>query len=60
MKQMNCSMGFVMNLEEIMNYLSKDNSYMAQIGKVTIRYEGEIEDTANGKRQLFSIVRKVD
>lgn len=59
-KELHASMGFIMDLENVLNYLSENDSYMAQIGKTSIRYIGEIEDTASGKRQIFEIERKVD
>ena len=34
--------------------------YFAQIGQTKIRYIGEKEDTASGKRQVFEIERQVD
>lgn len=52
--------GFVLDLENILNSLVENENFMAQIGKTTIRYIGETEDTANGKRQVFEIERKID
>ena len=59
-KELHASMGFIMDLENVLNYLSENDTYMAQIGKTSIRYIGEIEDIASGKRQVFEIERKVD
>lgn len=54
------SIGFIMDLEKILNYLSENKIYVAKIGKTSISYVGELEDTADGKRQVFEIERKVD
>ena len=59
-KQVNTSLGFSIDLERTLNYLAEHNMYFAQIGKTKIRYIGEKEDTANGKRQVFEIERQVD
>lgn len=59
-KQRQVSVGFIMDLEYILNYLSENDIYMAQIGKTNIRYIGETENTASGKRQVFEIERKVE
>lgn len=59
-KLVNTSLGFSIDLERTLNYLAEHNAYFAQIGKTKIRYIGEKEDTANGKRQVFEIERQVD
>ena len=59
-KQINTSLGFSIGLERILNHLVKDETYMAMISNIKIRYIGEKEDTANGKRQVFEIERQVD
>lgn len=50
---------FVFGLENILNELVKNNSYQAQIGNTIITYNGILEDTLNGKREVFYITRKV-
>ena len=59
-KQVNTSLGFSIDLERTLNYLAEHNAYFAQIGQTKIRYIGEKEDTASGKRQVFEIERQVD
>lgn len=54
------SIGFITDLEKILNYLSENKIYVAKIGKTSISYVGELEDTVDGKRQVFEIERKVD
>lgn len=54
------SLAFYMDLERILTYLSENNQYSAQISNTTIRYIGTKESTAEGKRQVFEIVRKVE
>lgn len=58
-KTMNTSLGFILGLEQTLDYLAKNNEYMAQIGEIDIRYIGTKEDTFNGKRELFEIQRRV-
>lgn len=58
-KSVATSLGFVMDLEKILNYLVEHNEYMAQIGSTTIRYLGKKTDTENSARQVFEIERKV-
>ena len=59
-KQINTSLGFSIDLERILNHLVEHETYMAMISNIRIRYIGEKEDTANGKRQVFEIERKVE
>lgn len=59
-KQINTSLGFSIDLERILNHLVEHETYMAMISNIRIRYIGEKEDTANGKRQVFEIERQVD
>ena len=58
-KQMNTSLGFVMGLEQILNYLVEHTEEMAQIGNTNIRYLGEKEDDLNTKKEVFEIQRIV-
>ncbi len=55
----NVSVGFVLDLERILNYLSETCLYSAKINNIHIRYRGEVEDTVGEKRQVFEIERKV-
>lgn len=59
-KQIDTSLGFIMGLEQILNYLVEHNQYMAQIGNINIKYLGKKEDSFNGKREVFEIQRKVE
>ena len=56
-KQMNISVSFSLDLEKILNHLVENETYIAQLGNLTIRYIGVKEDTANGKREIFEIER---
>lgn len=58
-KNMNISPAFVLGLQKILDYLIVNEGYMAQLGAITIRNEGVIEDTLCGKREVFTIIRKV-
>lgn len=59
-KQIDTLLGFIMGLEQILNYLVEHNQYMAQIGNINIKYLGKKEDSFNGKREVFEIQRKVE
>lgn len=50
---------FVYGLEGILDELVEKEGYMAQIGNTSIIYDGIVEDTFNGKREIFIITRKV-
>lgn len=56
-KQMNISVSFSLDLEKILNHLVENDTYMAQLGDITIKYIGAKEDTSNGKREVFEIER---
>ena len=56
-KQMNISVSFSLDLTKILNHLVENDTYMAQLGNITIKYIGTTEDTANGKREVFEIER---
>lgn len=56
-KQMNISVSFSLDLEKILNHLVENDTYMAQLGNITIKYIGTTEDTARGKREVFEIER---
>ena len=46
-----------MEIEKLLNYLAENEDYMAQIGKLKIKYMGVTEDTLNGTREMFYIER---
>ena len=49
----------VMEVEKLLNWLTEHGEYMAQIGDLKMKYKGIVEDTINGKRQVFYLERKV-
>ncbi len=59
-KYMNTSPQMVFELEKILDYLVENNTYNAKIGNIEITYKGTINDTSQGKRQLFEIQRKME
>ena len=58
-KSMNTSLGFVMGLEQTLNYLAEHTEEMAQIGNINIKYLGKKEDSLNGGKEVFEIQRIV-
>lgn len=50
----------IMETEKLMDWLVKNAEYMAQIGNLKMQYKGLVEDTINGKRQIFYIERKIN
>jgi len=56
-KTMQTSLGFSLDLTKILNELIENETYMAHLGDITIRYIGAKEDTARGKREIFEIER---
>lgn len=56
-KQMNILVSFSLDLTKILNHLVENETYMAQLGNITIKYIGTTEDTTRGKRQIFEIER---
>ena len=50
---------FVYGLERILDELVEKEGYIAQIGNTSVIYDGIVEDTLNGKREIFIITRKV-
>lgn len=54
---MNISVAFNLDLHKILNELVENDTYMAQLGDITIKYIGSKEDTARGKREIFEIER---
>ena len=59
-KFMNTSPQFIFNLKKILDYLVENNTYNAKIGNIEIIYKATIQDTSQGKRQIFEIQRKVE
>ena len=58
-KYMNMTPELVFGLESILDKLLEENGYMAKINNTYITYQGIEEDTANGKREVFIIKRKI-
>ena len=56
-KHMNISLAFSLDLTKVLNELVENDTYMAQLGDITIKYIGVKEDTARGKREIFEIER---
>ena len=56
-KTMQISLGFILDLTKILNHLVENDTYMAQLGNITIKYIGTTEDTVKGKREVFEIER---
>lgn len=56
---MNCSMGFMIDLDNILNKLIEDNTVQAHIGNIVIAPIGIKVDTISGKRQVFEVVRYI-
>ena len=54
---MQISLGFSLDLTKILNHLVENDTYMAQLGDITIKYIGKAEDTSKGKREVFEIER---
>ena len=59
-KEMNITPLTIYELHKILDYISKNETYLAIMGNISIYYKGVIEDTAKGKRQMFYIERKID
>ena len=56
-KTMQTSLGFSLDLTKILNHLVENENCMAQLGNITIKYIGIVEDTVKGKREVFEIER---
>lgn len=50
----------IIEFNKILDYISENGEYLAQIGDLNMRYKGIAEDTINGKRQIFYIERKIN
>lgn len=49
----------ILETEKLMDWLTENGEYLAQIGNLKMQYKGEVEDTLQGKRQVFYIERKI-
>ena len=49
----------IMEAEKLMNWLTVNGEYIAQIGNLKMQYKWTIEDTISGKREIFYIERKI-
>lgn len=49
----------VMEVCKLLDWLTENGDYMAQINNLNMKYKGVIEDTINGKREVFYIERKI-
>lgn len=49
----------IFETKKMMDWLTENGEYLAQIGDLTMQYKGTIEDTIKGKRQVFYIERKI-
>lgn len=49
----------VMEVGKLLDWLTENGDYMAQINNLNMKYKGIIEDTINGKREVFYIERKI-
>lgn len=58
-KSMNVSPITIMQFEQLLEELANNEGYIAQCGNISIKYEGIVEDTLLGKRQAFTIIRKI-
>lgn len=47
-------------INKLLDFLIEKDGYQLKMGDITIENHGILEDTANGKRQVFQIRRKVD
>lgn len=59
-KEMNITPLTIYELHKILDHISKNETYLAVMGNISIYYKGVTEDTAKGKRQMFYIERKID
>lgn len=49
----------ILETEKFMDWLAENGEYLAQIGNLKMQYKGEVEDTLQGKRQVFYLERKI-
>lgn len=49
----------ILETKKLMDWLTENGEYLAQIGDLTMQYKGTVEDTIKGKRQVFYLERKV-
>lgn len=58
-KSMNVTPETIVFIERMLNFLKENELYQAQFNNITIKLDGIVEDTANGKREIYTLVRKV-
>lgn len=58
-QSMNINSITIMECNKLLNWLTENGEYLAQIGDLTMQYKGTVEDTIKGKRQIFYLERKV-
>ena len=58
-KSLNCSLGLIIDLNNILDKLMENSTIQAQISNITIVPIGVKEDTISGKRQVFEIIRYI-
>lgn len=49
----------VIEVKRLLDWLLQNGEYIAQIGNLNMKYKGVVEDTINGKREMFYIERKI-
>lgn len=57
--QMNITPLTIYELQKVLDYLYENGKYIAMVDNLSLYYKGTIEDTINGKRQMFYIERKI-
>ena len=58
-QSMNINPITILECNKLLNWLTENGEYLAQIGDLTMQYKGTVEDTIKGKRQIFYLERKV-
>lgn len=58
-KFLNCSLGLIIDLNNILDKLMENSITQTQISNITIVPIGVKEDTISGKRQVFEIIRYI-
>ena len=58
-QSMNINSITIMECNKLLNWLTENGEYLAQIGDLSMQYKGTVEDTIKGKRQIFYLERKV-
>lgn len=50
----------IIDLEQTLNSINKNNTFATRIGNIIIYYQGTKEDTAKGKREVYILERYLD